>query len=113
LKLTKDDINRFWEDQLPDLNRGASSVSSTGNPNVGTGVGIVTSSEVQLFKRSIDKCQDDFPKFYGSAAKWISIKQTYIAVASNHGIGRILTSDSVPSEGSKDRELFDVQNKYF
>jgi len=72
LKLTKDDFNRFQENQLPDLIRGASSVSSTGNPNVGTGVGIVTFSEVQLFKRSIDKSQDDFPKFNGSAAKWIN-----------------------------------------
>ena len=113
IKLTPDMFNDFRENQLPDLIRGGSTVTSSGGPTIGTGVGIVTSSEVQLFKRSIDKSQDDFPKFNGSATKWTSIKQSYIAVASNHGIGRILTSDPVPSEGSKDRELFDVQNKYF
>jgi len=66
---TSDDFNNFQENQLPDLIRGGSSATSSGGPIVGTGVGIVTSSEVQLFKRSIDKSQDDFPKFNGSAAK--------------------------------------------
>jgi len=112
IKLTPETFNDFRENQLPDLIRSGSSATSP-IPTIGTGVGIVTSSEVQLFKRSIDKSQNDFPKFNGSATKWTSIKQSYIAVASNHGIGRILTSDLVPFEGSKDRELFDVQNKYF
>ena len=113
IKLTSETFNYFRENQLPDLIRGGSTITSSGGPTIGTGVGIVTSSEVQLFKRLIDKSQDDFPKFNGSATKWTSIKQSYIAVASNHGIGRILNSGPVPSEGSKDRELFDVQNKYF
>ena len=69
LTLTSDDFNNFRENQLPDLIRGGSFATSSGGPIVGTGVGIVTSSEVQLFKRSIDKSQDDFPKFNGSAAK--------------------------------------------
>ena len=111
LSLTSEDFNSFRVNQLPDIIRGSGpNLSSSGGPSVG---GIITSSEVQLFKRSIDKSQDDFPKFNDSATKWTSIKQSYIAVATNHGIGRILNSGPVPSEGSKDRELFDVQNKYF
>ena len=51
LKLAPDTFNNFHENQLPDLIRGGSSATSSGGPIVGTGVGIVTSSEVQLFKR--------------------------------------------------------------
>ena len=46
LTLTSDDFNNFRENQLPDLIRGGSSATSSGGPIVGTGVGIVTSSEV-------------------------------------------------------------------
>jgi len=46
LTVTSDDFNNFGENQLPDLIRGGSSATSSGGPIVGTGVGIVTSSEV-------------------------------------------------------------------
>ena len=76
-------------------------------------MGVVTTSEVQNFKRSIDKNQSDFPQFNGTVAKWIPTKQTYISVAANHSISRILDNSPVPEAGSKNRELFDVQNQYF
>ena len=75
IKLTPETFNDFRENQLPDLIRSGSSATSP-IPTIGTGVGIVTSSEVQLFKRSIDKSQNDFPKFNGSATKWTSIKRS-------------------------------------
>ena len=70
---------------------------------------------------------DDHQYRYGSVnediwqtiSRWTRISQqgkrsaAIEQTANDHGIGRILTSDPVPSEGSKDRELFDVQNKYF
>ena len=68
---------------------------------------------MQLFKKSIDKSNSDFPEFNGHVNKWMLTKQTYIAVAANHGISRILDDSTVPQVGSKDRELFDVQNRYF
>jgi len=40
-------------------------------------------------------------------------KQNYKAVAANHGISRILDDCPVPPLGSRDRELFDLQNGYF
>jgi len=39
--------------------------------------------------------------------------QNYKAVAANHGISRILDDSPVPPLGSRDRELFDLQNGYF
>ena len=93
---------------LPDLVRGSGKSSSYSSESV---PGVVTSSEVQSFKRSIDKSQSDFPQFNGAVAKWIPTKQTYISIAVNHGIR--LDVSPVPATGSKDRELFDVQNQYF
>jgi len=40
-------------------------------------------------------------------------KQNYKDVAANHGISRILDDSPVPPLGSRDRELFDLQNGYF
>ena len=110
LKLTSEDFTEFCETVLPDLIRGSGKSSTFSSGSV---PGVVTSSEVQSFKRSIDKSQNDFPKFNGAIAKWIPTKQTYISVAANHGISRILDDSPVPEAGSKDRELFDVQNQYF
>jgi hypothetical protein len=110
LNLTSEEFDNFCESVLPDLIRGGSGTNSS---NTGPATGIVTSSEVHNFKRSIDKSQSDFPVFNGSVSKWIPIKQTYISVAANHGIGRILDDSPVPKDGLKDRELFDVQNQYF
>ena len=75
--------------------------------------GIITSSEVQLFKKSIVKSHADFPDFNGHVSKWNITKQNYKAVAANHGISRILDDSPVPPLGSRDRELFDLQNRYF
>ena len=80
---------------------------------IGSVPGVVTSSEVQSFKRSINKSRSDFPKFNGAITKWIPTKQTYISVAANHGISCILDNSPVPETGSKDRELFNAQNQYF
>ena len=110
LKLTSDDFLEFCQTVLPDIIRGSGTHSLSSSGSV---TGIVTSSEVHNFKRSIDKSQSDFPQFNGAIAKWIPTKQTYISVAANHGIGRILDKSPVPAAGSKDRELFDVQNQYF
>ena len=110
LKLTSEEFTEFCETVLPDLIRGSGKSSTFASGSV---PGVVTSSEVQSFKRSIDKSQSDFPKFNGAIAKWIPTKQTYISVAANHGISRILDDSPVPETGSKDRELFNVQNQYF
>ena len=110
LKLTSEEFTEFCETVLPDLIRGSGKSSTFASGSV---PGVVTSSEVQSFKRSIDKSQSDFPKFNGAIAKWIPTKQTYISVAANHGISRILDDSPVPEAGSKDRELFNVQNQYF
>ena len=77
------------------------------------GQNVVTSSEVASFKESIDKTQSDFPQFNGNIAKWIPTKQTYLSVAANHGISRILDDSEIPAEDAKDRELFNAQNQYF
>ena len=113
LNLTSDEFNSFRVNQLPDLIRAGSSganISSSGGPAVG---GIITSSEVQLFKKSIVKSHADFPDFNGYVSKWNKTKQNYKAVAANHGISRILDDSPVPPLGSRDRELFDLQNGYF
>ena len=93
---------------LPDLIRGSGK-----NVSSGSVTGVITSSEVQSFKKSIDKSQSDFPKFNGAVAKLIPTKQTYISVAANQGISQILDTSPVPATGSKDRELLNVQNQYF
>ena len=95
---------------LPYLIRGSRKSSNFASGSV---PGVVTSSEVQSFKRSINKSQSDSPQFNRAVAKWIPTKQTYLSAAVNHGISRILDDSSVPEAGSKDRELFDVQNRYF
>ncbi|GFH49209.1 hypothetical protein CTEN210_05685 [Chaetoceros tenuissimus] len=51
--------------------------------------------------------------FNGNIAKWIPTKQTYISIAANHGISRILDDSEIPADDSRDRELFDAQNQYF
>ena len=61
--------------------------------------GIITSSEVQLFKKSIVKSHADFPDFNGHVSKWNITKQNYKAVAANHGISRILDDSPVPPLG--------------
>ena len=93
---------------LPDLIRGSGK-----NVSSGSVTGVITSSGVQSFKKSIDKSQSDFPKSNGAVAKWIPTKQTYISVAANHGISRILDTSPVPVTGSQDKKLFDIQNQYF
>ena len=75
--------------------------------------GIITSSEVQLFKKSIVKSHADFPDFNGHVSKWNITKQIYEAVAANHGVSRILDDSPLPPLGSRDRELIDLQNRYF
>ena len=110
MKLTSDSFHDFCLLTLPDIIRGSSSSSSAGRNN---GSDVVTSSEVAAFKKSIDKSQSDFPQFNGSIAKWIPTKQTYLSVAANHGISRILDDSPIPAEDSKDRELFDARNQYF
>ena len=111
MELTQEDFHSFCSDILPDIIRGTSK-GTVSNSSGGSG-GIVTSSEVQSFKKSIDKSQSDFPEFNGVISKWIPIKQTYTSVAANHGIVRILDNSPVPAEDSKDRELFNAQNQYF
>ena len=113
LSLTSEDFNSFRVNQLPDIIRAGSSganISSSGGPSIG---GIITSSDVQLFQKSIVKSNADFPDFNGHASKWNITKQNYKAVAANHGISRILDDSPVPPLGSRDRELFDLQNNYF
>ena len=113
IKLTPETFNDFRENQLPDIIRAGSSggnLSSSGGPSIG---GIITSNDVQVFKKSIVKSNADFPDFNGHASKWNITKQNYKAVATNHGISRILDDSPVPPLGSRDRELFDLQNNYF
>jgi len=86
LSLNSEDFNSFRVNQLPDIIRAGSSganLSSSGGPSVG---GVITSSDVQLFKKSIVKSNADFPDFNGHASKWNITKQNYKAVAANHGI---------------------------
>jgi len=114
LTLTSDGFNNFRENQLSDIVRGGSSIpniSSSGGPAAG---GVITSSEVQLpvFKKSIVKSNADFPEFNGHVSKWMIKKQNYKAIAANHDISRILDDSPVPPLGSRDRELFDLQNCY-
>ena len=112
MELDSASFTQFRDNQLPDIVRGGSHAPSTSSSGDITH-GIVTSSEVISFKKSIDKSNTDFPEFNGHISKWMLTKQTYIAVAANHGISRILDESAVPPEGSRDRELFDVQNRYF
>jgi len=113
LTLTSDDFNNFRENQLPDIVRGGSSISNILSSGEPTAEGIITSSEVQSFKKSIVKSNTDFPEFNGHVSKWMITKKNYKAVAANHGFSRILDNSPVPPLGSRDRELFDLQNGYF
>ena len=111
MELTQEDFHSFCSNIFPDIIRGTSK-GAVSNSSGGSG-GIVTSSEVQSFKKSIDKSQPDFPEFNGVISKWIPIKQTYTSVTANHGIVRILDDSPVSAEDLKDRELFNAQNQYF
>ena len=100
LDLTIDEFDEFCVDVLPGLMRGTSKGTSTSSS--GETAGIVTSSEVQNFKKSIDKSSSDFPEFNGQNHKWSQWKQTYMSVSANHGIERILDDSPIPEKNSKD-----------
>jgi hypothetical protein len=68
MELDSASFTQFRDNQLPDIVRGGSHAPSTSSSGDITH-GIVTSSEVISFKKSIDKSNTDFPEFNGHISK--------------------------------------------